>query len=218
MRRPLFHLQRCRVRAVTVSLMCVLMPGAPAAGQVIDRVLASVGGRIVTASDVRMAREFGLVRVDADADASVVLRGLVDRILVLDEVERYAPPEPGEADVSQRYDGLRARFATPDAFASAMRVTGTDEATLRQWVRNDLRIRAYLEQRFAGVVEPSGEDLENYARQVRADAVKGGRAPTGDEVRRLARERAITDRREALIREWIEGLRRRASVTYGSDL
>jgi hypothetical protein len=206
------------MRAVSLCLIGWTLSGGLASGQVIDRVVAAVGGRIVTASDVRAARDFGLVRADAAPDTSAIVRRLVDRILVLDEVERYAPPEPDEASVTARLDAIRARFPTPEAFAAAMRVAGVDEASLRQWVRDDLRIRAYLEQRFAGVMEPSGEDLENYARQVRADAARDGQTPAEDEVRRLARERAVADRREALIREWIEGLRRRASVTYSSGL
>ena len=200
-------------------LACVViaLTSIPASGQVIDRVLASVGGRIVTASDVRMAREFGLVRADEAADPQVVLRRLVDRILVLDEVDRYAPPEPAEPAVRKRLDEIRARFESAEVFASAMRTAGVDEAALMQWVRDDLRIRAYLDQRFAGVVEPTGSDLENYVRQVQADAAKSGRTLPPDEIQRLAREQAIGERRQALIREWIDGLRKRASVTYSSE-
>jgi hypothetical protein len=200
-----------------VSLMCVLvLHPVTSSAQIIDRVLASVGGRIVTASDVRMAREFGLVQVRGmtATDPQMILERLVNRMLVLDEVGRYAPPEPAERDVKERFDVLRARFETSDAFAAAMRLTGVDEATLMQWVRNDLRIRAYLDQRFAGVVEPSGADLENYVRQIRANAAKSGRTMEDDEVTRLAREQAVADRRQALIQEWIEGLRRRAAISY----
>ena len=200
-------------------LVClvVALTTVHASGQIIDRVLASVGGRIVTASDVRMAREFGLVRADEAADPQVVLRRLVDRILVLDEVDRYAPPEPADPAVRTRLDEIRARFESAESFASAMRTAGVDEASLMQWVRDDLRIRAYLDQRFAGVVEPTATELENYVLQIQADAAKSGRTLPPDDIQRLAREEAISERRQALIREWIDGLRKRASVTYSSE-
>jgi hypothetical protein len=188
---------------------------ATSAADIVDRVLASVGGRIVTLSDVRAAGVFGLVPAPAVAqDSRAVLERLIDRTLTLDEVERYAPSEPRDEDIRVRLEALRRRFPSDDAFAAAMKVTGIDEATLWQWVRNDLRIEAYLTERFASVVEPTGEDFERYVREVDAEAERSGRDLRDDEIKRLARERAVTERRQALIREWIEGLRRRASISY----
>jgi hypothetical protein len=192
----------------------VIMP-AGAAAQTIDRVMASVSGRIVTLSDVRAAREFGLVPGARDgANTRTVLDRLIDRILMLEEVERYAPPEPDTAAVRERFNAIRTAFPTAEAFEAALRVSGMDETALGQWIRNDLRIRAYLDQRFAAVLEPTGEELENYLRQLRSDG-PGTRESLDDErLRALARERAVADRRQALIRDWIDGLRRRSSVTY----
>lgn len=197
---------------VALSLTCLARPHA----QIIDRVLASVGGRIVTASDVRAARELGLVSLRGRPvdDPRAILERLVNRLLVLDEVERYAPPEPRDADVQRRYDAVRARFASDDAFESALRLTGMDDASLRQWVRNDLRIRAYVDQRFAGVVQPGPDELEQYIREVRS--TPAGAALPEDEAIAQARELAVAERRDALIQEWIQGLRRRASISYSA--
>ena len=204
------------VRAAALAA-CAWIAGAETvrALDIVDRVLASVGGRIVTMSDVRIAREFGLVTgAAATQDARAVLEQLIDRILILDEVERYAPPEPGDQDVKARLHAIRSRFNSLDGFVAAMKASGTDEAALTQWVRNDLRIEAYLNQRFASVMEPTGEDLERYVREVDAEAERTDRNLPDDEVKRLARERAVAERRHALIREWIEGLRRRTSISY----
>lgn len=198
---------------VTLTLMLALSAAVEA--QIIDRVLASVGGRLVTASDVRAAREFGLVpSAGPAADDRAVLEQLVDRSLILDEVERYAPPEPREAEVRRQYETIRQKFATSAEFESAMRSTGMDEAALLQWLRNDLRIRAYLDQRFAAVIDPGPGDLEQYVRRIRSRPDHASLSDT--EAIRLARELATTERREALITEWIQGLRRRASINYTS--
>jgi hypothetical protein len=202
---------------VTAALACLWIAAAAATARadVVDRVLASVGGQIVTLSDVRAARELGLVPEDAAAaDSRAVLERLIDRILILDEVERYAPPEPPANDVRVRVDRIRSRFGGDEAFAAGLKTLGTDEATVTLWVRNDLRIDTYLNQRFASVVEPTGEDLERYVREVDAAAERSGRTLPDDEVKRVARERAVAQRRQALIREWVEGLRRRESISY----
>ena len=200
---------------LTVGLSLNVAFTATLEGQTIDRVLASVGGRLVTASDVRAARELGLVPSTGPAvDDRAVLEQLVERLLVLDEVERYAPPEPREADVRRRYDEIRRTFATSGEFESAMRSSGMNEAALLQWLRNDLRIRAYLDQRFAAVIEPGPGDLEQYVRRIRSRPDHASLSET--EATRLARELARTERREALVNEWIQGLRRRASINYTS--
>jgi hypothetical protein len=203
------------MRHALMALVGIALAHAPADGQVLDRILASVGGRVVTLSDVRAAHDLRLVDVGSGADQTrAVLDRLIDRLLVLDEVERYAPPEPEERVIAQRVEEIRSTFDSPDAFRAAMRASGWSETGLRSWVRNDLRIRAYLEQRFAGVIEPTGEDLENYVREITADLRRTNKPVDEAEVRRLARERAVSVRRQALIREWVDGLRRRATITY----
>src|SRR5262245_29227888 len=63
--------------------------------ETIDRVLAVAAGQIITLSDVNAARDLGIATPGAAADpVRAVLSQLIDRELVLAEVERYAPPEP----------------------------------------------------------------------------------------------------------------------------
>ncbi|HXE81606.1 MAG TPA: hypothetical protein VNK41_12695 [Vicinamibacterales bacterium] len=204
-----------RPRTVLALVAALLATAVPSA-QTIDRVMAVVGGRIVTLSDVRAARELNLVAPGTAAGGTrEIVDRLVDRILMLEEVERYAPPEPDAAAVDARLEAIEAGFTSREAFERALRVSGMSEAGLRQWVRSDLRIAAYLDQRFGTVIEPTGTELENYARQIRSELEARG-AGVGDEeqLRRLARERAIAERRQALIKDWLEGLRRRTAVTY----
>ena len=118
--------------------------------ETIDRVLAVVAGQIITLSDVTAARALGLQSPGNAADpVRVVLSKLMDRELVLAEVERYAPPEPAPDAVDREIDAIRARFPSGDSFDAALARSGLDEKRLREIVRQDLRIRAYEEQRFA---------------------------------------------------------------------
>ena len=73
-------------------LMCLLLSAAPGA-EVLDRVLAVVAGDLILMSDIRVARDFGFMTVGgADPDGQALAR-LIDRALILAEVERFAPPE-----------------------------------------------------------------------------------------------------------------------------
>ena len=79
-------------------------------------------------------------------------------------------------------------------------------------MRDDLRIQAYTDQRFAGSFEPTAEELENYHRAHALELSRDGRQLTTDEAHRLAREFVMTARRRTLVADWLEGLRRRATI------
>jgi hypothetical protein len=140
-------------------------------GEIIDRVLAIVAGDVITQSDVLLARDLQLVPTGAAVDPSrEILTALIERALVLSEVERYAPPEPAPGEIDRRIQAIRTRFQTPEALSGALERAGVEERHLREILRQDLRIEAYLAERF-----PSAG-------------------------------------RDALVRDWIAGLRRRSDV------
>lgn len=119
-------------------------------GELIDRVLAVAAGEVITLSDVRAARDFGLVDVSSTTDlVGAVLSRLIERALMLDEVDRYSPPEPPPDAIELALVSARARFATRNAFDAALAGGGLDERRLRALLRQNLRLQAYLGQRFA---------------------------------------------------------------------
>jgi hypothetical protein len=188
--------------------------GTTAGADVIDRVLATVEGRVITLSDVRIVKTLGLVPVPDGADPDkTMLNALIDRLLILEEVERYAPPEPEAGAIEQRVEAVRARFASADEFTRALERLGTNAVFVSQWARNDLRIASYLDQRFAGAAEPNQDELENYRRQHASEFARPGQQT--DEVQLLneARARVMAERRQALVKEWIDGLRARSDVS-----
>jgi parvulin-like peptidyl-prolyl isomerase len=117
--------------------------------EIIERVLAVVQGVVITQSDATAAASLGLATIEpTDDPLGAMLAKLIDRQLILAEVERYAPSEPAAEAIDQRLRLVRARFASADAYAAALNRSGLDEPRLRQLLRDELRIEAYLEQRF----------------------------------------------------------------------
>ena len=149
-----------RVLVLGVAIVGLLMPRAAAlSGQeVIDRVLAVAVGDVITLSDVKAATALGLIDPGQATDpVREVLSRLIDRALILDEVERYVPPEPPLEAVEQALARVRTRFDSDRAFAKALAEVGLTEPSLRRRLREDLRIRAYLDQRFPETA-PEGRD------------------------------------------------------------
>ena len=79
---------------------------------------------------------------------------------MLAEVDRYAPPEPAAAEIDRRVADIRARAGTE--FERVLFLGGIGLEQLRREVRDDLRIDAYLQQRF-GAAEPSGDETRQRA-------------------------------------------------------
>jgi len=141
-----------------------LLIAATLHAEVIDRVLAVVGGQaVITLSDVTAARELGLQSAAGAADpVRVILTKLIDRELELAEVERYAPPEPSAESVDRALAAIRARFPSAGAFDAALVRAGLDEGHLRETLRQDLRIRAYEDQRFAAAGDLRSEKFQEW--------------------------------------------------------
>ena len=118
--------------------------------ETLDRLLAVVAGQLIMLSDVTAATDLGLQSADGAPDpVRAVLSKLIDRELVLAEVDRYSPAEPTAEAVDRELQGVRQRFPSTDAFESALARSGIDDTHLRETLRQDLRIRAYLDQRFS---------------------------------------------------------------------
>ena len=200
----------------TALLLAVLVLVPPArtavAQEIIDRLLAVVAGDLIMLSDVAAARDLGLIRVGSAPEPNrEILNRLIDRALVLAEVERYAPPEPAAEDIDLELAAVRARFPTPGAFATALERVGIDERHLRQTLRQDLRIATYLDQRFS-VPLPSDEDLGRFYRENPKLFTRDEALVPFEQARQEVIEAATADRRRALVEEWVAGLRRRAEI------
>lgn len=188
-----------------------------AADEIIDRVFAVAAGSLIMQSDVIAARDLGLVSPGTAADpVREILSRLIDRALVLAEVDRYAPPEPAAAAVEAAVEEVRARFNSPEGLDAALARAGMSEAHLRETLRQNLRIRSYFEQRFT-VVLPGDEELARYYREHGNAFTRDGSLLPFADVRTQVLQMYMTERRGTLADEWIAGLRRRADIVdrYG---
>ena len=116
--------------------------------EIIDRTLAIVSGPYRDAVRRPHGAGTGAGGRDAAVDLRMVQR-LVDRELMLREAERYQPPEPLPSTGRGRDHGGRApRWRGCGAGCGVLAAGGFTPERLRGWVRDDLRVAAYVQQRF----------------------------------------------------------------------
>ena len=136
------------MRAALVVIALAL--ATPARAELIDRIMAVVGGQPITLSDVSATLQFRLVQPPAGTrdPLAFALDRAIERSLMLVEVDRFQPPEPAPVEITLRVDELEQRAGSAEAFTRALGVTGLTRDQLRQLIRDDLRIETYLNQRF----------------------------------------------------------------------
>ena len=201
------HLGLC----VFLALGVAVVDGTAGAQQVIDRVLARVGTKAVTMTDVRAAVALGLVETKPGEDAQkAALERMVERVIVLDEVARFTPPEPAAEDVAVEVAGMKSHAGT--GFDELLRTTGLDEARLYQLARETLRIRAYIAQRFGTSVQVTGDEATKYYEEHPDEFTRDGVRMPFEEAESIARQRAAAERLRTTIDQWIRDLRMRAEV------
>jgi peptidyl-prolyl cis-trans isomerase SurA len=192
----------------TALLAALLLTGALSA-QVIDRVMAVVNGSVITQSDVEAVLRFGLMM---PRPVPEVVERLIDRRLTIVEVNRYSPPEPAAALVDARLDEVRRRFQSDQRFARTLTEVGVDEDQLRAYLRDSIRIQAYLRQRFGAAYQPPDADILQYYRTHPEEFTRNGVLLSFGEAYDDARAALIAQRREQQIEQWLSNLRRRADI------
>jgi hypothetical protein len=184
--------------------------------ELLDRTLALIGGQPITLSDARAAMVLGLVAADRSADPIPgVTARLVDRELILREVQRYAPAPPSQSAVDARIAEIQKGLADPAAMTRVLDNYGFTEARLRAWVRDDLRTQAYLAQRFASASTPTDTEVAQAYARARAEFDKTGQ--TFEQAAPIIRDRLVASRRAELIADWVSDLRRRTDVVILSQ-
>ena len=143
------------------------------AQQLLDRVVARVGTAAITQTDVDAAVAFGIV----DPKAGDPVKLMIDRRLMLAEVNRFPPPEPDFRTVQALMVNMKMT-AGPDVNA-VMKRTGVDDNRLSELARETLRIQSYVLQRF-GTTPRAEEQRARWLNdlRVRGDVSEVPRAPS----------------------------------------
>jgi hypothetical protein len=185
--------------------------------ELVDRTLALVGGQPITLSDARAALALGLIDI-APGSTTPMGNGitlLIQRELILREVQRYAPAAPSDSAVEERLERIRGRFPDAAAMNRVLEANGFTDARLRAWVRDDLRTEAYLAQRFASATAPA--DAEIAREYAQSKAAYDQKFATFEEAAPAIRQRLTESRRRQLIVDWVSDLERRTEIVLLPD-
>jgi hypothetical protein len=198
-----------RVALTLLWLAAASMASAGGGQQVLDRVLARVGEVPVTLTDVRAARELGLIELRPGEGEEAALERMIERRLVLAEISRFPQPPPDPAAVDTEIARMTEVAAGRlDAITSA---NGIDQRRLRDLAADTIRIRAYIDQRFPPIPAANADALQYY-RDHPQEFSRDGKPIPYDEAAPAARAAAAAQTRQGRVSRWLQNLRTRIDV------
>lgn len=156
---------------LVASLASSLLSASP--GEVVDRVAATVGGEVVTLSELteRVGPEWERVErmkegAERERERSDLLRRAFDLLVaekLLAQQAKTLQLEVTEAQVDAALADIKARNRFDDArLDEALADQGLDRATFREQVRRELETYQVLNQKVRGRVKVSDADVRNY--------------------------------------------------------
>ena len=181
--------------------------------ELLDRVVAQVNGDSITLSEVRVAVRLALIEVPSDADpVSAAVRALINRHLMVIEVDRFPPIEPELYILEREVERLRTMVGNSLDVEEFIRLNGLTGTEIYELARENLRIQAYLNQRFGTTVYVTEEEVAQYYSDHPDEFQRDGEPMTFADAAPVARERASVVRRQTTIEQWLRDLRDRADI------
>lgn len=205
-----------QIIALFAAWIGIIFPGA-AFGQdeTVDRIIALVNGQVITLTDVKVAKDFGLYErgPDSPADVSIelVLQRLIDQKLVI-QVTR------DDASVNrQEMDAFLARISEEmgnDKFLRGLDKFGMQRNDLAPYAYERILFSRIVSSRFDRAVLVTLEEIQEfYETRYLPDQRDKGFEPQSmldvfDEIEALLRK----EKSEEQIEEWLQNLREKADI------
>lgn len=180
------------LRVLFIASFCASLCTAvliPARAQVIDRMLATVNGELITESEVcwELALDPDLQPLVLSAENKrLMLERIIDQRILSQEAAKIPQNAPTDAQISDyRLKELVGRFGSQEALLARTRAVGLDAATLREIISRRLVLIKYIDFRFRAFVLVQPDEVERHYREVALPIMRnrGGNIRSLDEMR-----------------------------------
>lgn len=211
---------------VTASILTVLsMQSQERSPVVIDKMVATVNGELVTYSDVlwQLALQPTSVLENPSRQAlDRALRLIIDQRLIMQEAEKLPSIGSNDQEIETELSQLIKQFPSPREFEQRSRRVGLTGEQLRDIVRRRLRVERYLDFRFRNFVVVSQKEVADYYRDVWVPRFRqrspGRILPALEEVRAEIQRTLSESKIESDIASFLEAARDRAEIVILNSL
>ena len=189
----------------------------------IDRLLAAVNGRIITESDLQMARTLNALlifgRDPSKLSRAEELDRLIDIELIRQELESF-PLEPrDESGTEARLAELRQGYAEIGGLPMLLLRLGLEESELREYIRLQAVTLRFINLRFRPFVSVTPEEVRSYyeAEVVPRLRQEGTSIPPLPEISSRIEEVLTEEKVNESMERWILNIRRHTRIEFFMD-
>ena len=198
-----------------------------ARGEIIDRIAASVGNRVITASDLDRELRVAAFQDGVKADFSparkrAAVEAMIEQKLIQTELanSRYPLPDPAElAPAIEQFK--KTHFKDDQQYRAALAGYGITEEDFKELLLWQRTLLLFIQVRFETGVQLDAQDVEEYlTRTVKpaAEAAHPGQ-PVSLEDYRDQIERTLTGQRaDREMDTWLRDVRRRTNVVVHEEV
>lgn len=205
--------------------LLVLALAAPAwlPGEIVDRIVATVGDRLITLSDVQEAYRFECLMNRAapqqldGARVRQVADRLIEQTLLEQEMESSRFQRAGAEEINRRVAEINNAFGGEEAYRRALQDCGLEEEGLRRTLERQANIGRFIDLRFRPGVQVDEPAIERYYRDVlvpQLSARQNGKVPDLNDVRERIEEVLVQERINQEYSAWVKDLRTQTQIRF----
>jgi hypothetical protein len=223
-------MNRCRIYralggwsqgAILGFIFFVLTSTTVVFGEEIDRLLAAVNGKVITAGDLKIARALnpalfaGAVYDSPDQE----LTQLIDFEILRQELKNFGMTNEDENDVASRVRSLRETYALKGGLSAYLQKFGLQESELIAYVQLTSSMLRFVNFRFRPFVNVTPEEIKSYYENVlipQIEGKKGTLQPLSElsaQIEEILREKKINEDYD----QWIANIRRTSRIERFDD-
>lgn len=175
---------------------CWLVPAAHSQ-QVIDRIVAQIGGSVITQSQIVELGRFQKLVDGKEKTASQRLHELAQQWIVSHDATLNDFHQPSAQDVQHALAALEKRYGSVATFQKHLKSVGLSESDVRRLLNREIFLSRYLDYKFRPEVRVDEQQIEEYYRNTLVRELK----KTGQSVPPITRVAAQV--REVLIEQGV---------------
>jgi parvulin-like peptidyl-prolyl isomerase len=207
-------------RSFILALVLFALPLARA-GEVLDRLVATVNGHALLQSDVDEELSYECFVSNRSlqdlttSDRSAALDRLIDQELLQEQMQAadFRPVKQDEVD--KALESLKADYSkkgTSESWASALTNYGITEGTVRRHIETELNQLHLIELRLRPSVQIDSEAIKTYYREQLLPKLPPGQHISLEQATPTIREVLVQQKMNEALESWLQALRSQAQI------
>jgi hypothetical protein len=212
--------------ALQIRLFGALALAMGAHGEIIDRIAASVGNRVITASDLDRGIRVAAFQDGVKADFSPVRRrataeAMIEQKLIQTELSNSRYPVPDPAELAPAIEQFKKHFQDEQAYRAALAEYGITEEDFKELLLWQRTLLLFIQVRFETGVQLGAQDVEEYFTKTvkpAAEAANPGKPVSLEDYREQIERKLVGERANQQMDIWLREVRRRTNVVLHEEV